>query len=125
MSSISYAELRTKTHQQLISWIFLWTFTGSYHFDKNIQTPWTVAGSESIPKVIFHEWYEAIKDRVTEFRRTLEKRKNKRKKTASYIIQFTHLGRFKYHFGEITRKDKVILEKVNATTKEKILMRSQ
>ena len=68
----------------------------------------------------FYEWYTAIDDHSTEFGRVLEKRKNKYKKTVSYIIEFKYLGTFKYHFGEIIGQDKIILEKVRATIKEKI-----
>ena len=67
-----------------------------------------------------YEWYTATDDYSTEFRRALEKRKNKYKKTVSYIIEFKHLGTYKYHFGEIIGKDKLMLEKVKATIKEKI-----
>ena len=36
---------------------------------------------------------------IIEFGRTLEKRKNKYKETVTYIMQFTRLNTFKYHFG--------------------------
>ena len=60
------------------------------------------------------------KNHSTEFGRTLENIKNKFQKTVSYIIKFTHLGTFKYHFGQIIGKDKIISEKVKATTQEEI-----
>ena len=88
-------------------------------FRQKYKDPWTVVASEPIPKDIFYEWYKTIEGHSTEFGRTLKKRKTN-KKTVSYLIQFTHFGTFKYQFGEITGKDKIILEKVKATTKGKI-----
>ena len=91
-------------------------FIGNQHFDKNEKTPWTIVALEPIRKDIFYDWYKSIEEHSTKFGRTLEKRKNKYKKALSYIIQFTPLGTFKYHFREIVGKDKVLLEKLKATT---------
>ena len=125
MSSTSYADLKSKNTPTInvLNFFVNRLIVSVYRkltFRQKYKDPWAVVASEPIPKDIFYEWYKAIEDHSTEFGRTLEKRKNKHKKTVSYIIQFTHFGTFKYHFGEIIGKDKIILEKVKATTKEKI-----
>ena len=46
--------------------------------------------------------------------------RNKLGKAVSYRVRFTHIGRFKFHVGEIIGEDKINLVRENKTTKQKV-----
>jgi len=70
---------------------------------KNFKDPWTIVVFVDIHTTAYFQLYLAIKNYKTEYGRTIELTKNKKRKLTSIKITFTHLGSLKHHLKKICK----------------------
>ena len=88
-------------------------------FKQRFKNPWVIEFSKPLPRQVFYQWFRAIQNHSTEFRRSLHIKHTRAGNTISYKISFSHLGTFKCHIGEIIeQKENIKIRKENKVTGE-------